>query len=496
MSLDLDGLIPATVLPMDADGRIDEPALRAYIGWVVEQGPVALAINVDTGEGPHLTHDEKVRVLEIVRDVTDTPIVAGLAGPSTEAAVRQARDFGAAGADALLTFPIPAYLSEPLDPRVPVGYLSAVAEVGLPLILFQLQPALAGVNFEPETLRAMAAVEGVVAIKEASFDARRFVDTARLLERPAATDHAADRQRQLHPRVVHARRDRRPHRVRGGHDPRAGRHDRRVAGRPDRRGTRARRAGPAARRRRVRPAGRRLPGPPQGVPAHPRRARARPRPPRRCSRSPTRSGPTSRPSWPRSACCPRHPPPRSSDPSVTEGGGNGHGARGRPDHRGRRVRRRRRPSASPRRASASSASSRATGSTAPTTRATSSTGSSRRARTGRPARTSAGSRRTTRSSRTTRPSRRSCTTRSAGRRSSSPAPGRAPCPPTSASARSTASPTTGRSTTSSCCRTSTGPTATSACPGCPATRPTRPTPRTRRCRRCRSARPGSRSRAA
>ena len=28
----------------------------------------------------------------------------------------------------------------------------------------------------------MASVEGVVAIKEASFDARRFVDTARLLE--------------------------------------------------------------------------------------------------------------------------------------------------------------------------------------------------------------------------------------------------------------------------------------------------------------------------
>jgi 4-hydroxy-tetrahydrodipicolinate synthase len=182
MALNLDGLIPATVLPMHADGSIDEPALRSYIAWVVEQGPVALAINVDTGEGPHLTHDEKVRVLEIVNDVTDTPIVAGLAGPSTDAAVRQARDFQAAGADALLTFPIPAYLSEPLDPRVPVGYLSAVADVGLPLILFQLQPALAGVNFEPETLRAMAEVDGVVAIKEASFDARRFVDTARLLE--------------------------------------------------------------------------------------------------------------------------------------------------------------------------------------------------------------------------------------------------------------------------------------------------------------------------
>jgi len=181
MSLNLDGLIPATVLPMHADGSIDEPGLRSYIRWVAGQGPVALAINVDTGEGPHLTHDEKIRVLGIVREETSLPIVAGLAGPSTDAAVRQARDFRAAGADALLVFPIPAYLSEPLDPRVPVRYHEAIAEVGLPLILFQLQPALAGLNFEPDVLRAMASVDGVIAIKEASFDARRFVDTARLI---------------------------------------------------------------------------------------------------------------------------------------------------------------------------------------------------------------------------------------------------------------------------------------------------------------------------
>jgi 4-hydroxy-tetrahydrodipicolinate synthase len=181
MTLDLNGLIPATVLPMHADGSIDEPGLRSYIAWIAAQGPVALAINVDTGEGPHLTLDEKIRVIRVVREVTDLPIVAGLAGPSTDAAVRQAKDFKAAGADALLVFPIPAYLSVPLDPRVPVQYHEAIAEVGLPMILFQLQPALAGLNFEPDTLRAMASVEGVVAIKEASFDARRFVDTVRLV---------------------------------------------------------------------------------------------------------------------------------------------------------------------------------------------------------------------------------------------------------------------------------------------------------------------------
>ena len=184
MALNLEGLIPATIVPMTADAEIDEVQLRRYIRWVSEQGPVALAINADTGEGPHLTHREKVRVIEIVADELNgsMPIVAGLGGPFTRQAVESARDFKAAGAAAFLVFPISAYLSSPLDPEVPVRYHQAIAEVGLPLILFQLQPALGGVNYDQETLRALASIDGVIGIKEASFDARRFIDLARVLE--------------------------------------------------------------------------------------------------------------------------------------------------------------------------------------------------------------------------------------------------------------------------------------------------------------------------
>lgn len=182
MNLNLNGLIPATVLPMKAHGEIDEAALRGYIRWISAQGPVALAINVDTGEGPHLTHAEKVRVIEVVGEESDLPIVAGLAGPFTAQAVAQARDYKAAGASTLLVFPISAYLSSPLDPTIPLEYHRAIASVGLPLILFQLQPALGGVNFETETLRRLIEIDGVVAMKEASFDARRYLDTFRMIE--------------------------------------------------------------------------------------------------------------------------------------------------------------------------------------------------------------------------------------------------------------------------------------------------------------------------
>jgi 4-hydroxy-tetrahydrodipicolinate synthase len=143
---------------------------------------VALAINADTGEGPHLTHQEKCRVIEVVGEETDLPIVAGVAGPFQTQAVAQARDYQAAGASALLVFPISAYLSAPLDPAIPVGYHQAISDVGLPMIAFQLQPMLGGVNFEPETLRRLIEIENVVAMKEASFDARRYIDTFRMVE--------------------------------------------------------------------------------------------------------------------------------------------------------------------------------------------------------------------------------------------------------------------------------------------------------------------------
>ncbi|HSK65857.1 MAG TPA: dihydrodipicolinate synthase family protein [Anaerolineales bacterium] len=183
--IDLRGIIPAIVTPMTSDGDLDIPALRRYTHWLVEQGPVALAVNVDTGEGPHLTTDEKRQTLETVAEVTagKCKVVGGVAGPSTALGVSNARAAQAAGADSLLIFPIPAFLGQPLNPEVPYRYHAAIAEaVDLPLILFQLQPALGGVLFTTETLHKLITIPSVAAIKEASFDAMRFLQVKAALE--------------------------------------------------------------------------------------------------------------------------------------------------------------------------------------------------------------------------------------------------------------------------------------------------------------------------
>lgn len=178
----LDGLIAATVTPMNADRSVDEAALRSYLRWLADLGVTGVAVNVDTGEGPHLYPHERLRILEIVVDEVgdDVTVVAGLAAAFTQQAREVAKDTAATGVDAFLVFPISVYQGQPLDPEIPARYHAAIADAsGLPLIAFQLQPALGGVNFSTEVLRRLMTVEGVVAIKEASFDAKRFVETTR-----------------------------------------------------------------------------------------------------------------------------------------------------------------------------------------------------------------------------------------------------------------------------------------------------------------------------
>ncbi|MEA2520081.1 MAG: 4-hydroxy-tetrahydrodipicolinate synthase [Chloroflexota bacterium] len=183
------GIIPAMVTPMTADGLIDERAVGPYVEWLIGQGPVALAVNVDTGEGPHLSRDERGRMLELVGAAARgrVAIVAGVGGPSTRDGEANARQAAAAGADAVLVFPIGAFLSQPLRADVAVGYHEAVAAAsGLPTILFQLQPALGGAIYPRDVIDRLLAIPSVVAVKEASFDPIRFTEMRAAVQ---ASDH-------------------------------------------------------------------------------------------------------------------------------------------------------------------------------------------------------------------------------------------------------------------------------------------------------------------
>jgi 4-hydroxy-tetrahydrodipicolinate synthase len=186
---DLNGIIPAVIVPMGADYAIDFPAYRRYLEWVISQGPVGLAVNVDTGEGPYLTAEERAEVIRATREVAAGRcfIVAGVGGPGTAQVEANARDARDAGADALLVFPTPAFLNDPLDPAIMVGYHDAIADTsGLPLIVFQLGPIFGGVIYPPQALAEVLHNPAVIGLKDASFDAQTFAQTRDVVR---AADH-------------------------------------------------------------------------------------------------------------------------------------------------------------------------------------------------------------------------------------------------------------------------------------------------------------------
>jgi 4-hydroxy-tetrahydrodipicolinate synthase len=186
---DLEGIIPAVIVPMDRDYAMDLPAYRRYLEWVISQGAVGMAVNVDTGEGPYLTADERAEVIRTTRDVANGRafVVAGVGGPSTALATANARAAREAGADALLVFPTPAFLNDPLDPAIMVDYHAAIADAsGLPLIVFQLGPIFGGINYPPHALAEVLRIPSIIGLKDASFDAQIFTQTRDVVR---AADH-------------------------------------------------------------------------------------------------------------------------------------------------------------------------------------------------------------------------------------------------------------------------------------------------------------------
>jgi 4-hydroxy-tetrahydrodipicolinate synthase len=169
---------------MNKNFQIDYEQLKEYIKWLISFKIGGLAVNVDTGEGPCLYQDEKIGIIKAVSEIVKrkVPIVAGLHARNTEEAIKSASEFKKAGADGLLVFPHPAFIGEPSEEVIFEYHNTISKNVDVPLIIFNLQPALGGVEYKPETLRKLSEIKNVVALKEASFDAKKFVEIARTLK--------------------------------------------------------------------------------------------------------------------------------------------------------------------------------------------------------------------------------------------------------------------------------------------------------------------------
>ncbi len=166
---DLEGIIPAVIVPMREDYSIDYPAYQAYLEWVIAQGASGLAVNVDTGEGPYMTAEERSEVIRVTKMVSAGRcfVVAGIGGPSTSFAMNNAREAREAGADALLVFPTGAFINTPLTPPRDGGLSQEHCRcIGTAVDSIQpTDPIFGGVNYQPEPLAAALELPEVIGLK-------------------------------------------------------------------------------------------------------------------------------------------------------------------------------------------------------------------------------------------------------------------------------------------------------------------------------------------
>jgi 4-hydroxy-tetrahydrodipicolinate synthase len=168
---DLRGVTVATVLPFNDDLSIDwEGYARVLDYCACPDGIAAVFVNGHAGEGGSLSDQERHEVIARTRvQIGAKPLLAGIIAHSTAQAIRQAKLAEAAGADCAVLFP-PALLGSGASntPRAPVAFVCAVSEaIDIPVSVFQY-PLTSGLGFSPQTLAEIAAIAGVIAIKEGS----------------------------------------------------------------------------------------------------------------------------------------------------------------------------------------------------------------------------------------------------------------------------------------------------------------------------------------
>lgn len=159
----------AMVTPFTAEDELNAEVARELAARLVDGGCDALILNGTTGESPTTTVDEKLALIQAVKEeVGDrATIVAGAGTNNTRSSIDLAKRSADAGADALLI--VTPYYSKPSQAGL-IKHFTAVADAtDLSVILYDI-PGRSGIPIHADTIRALAAHPHIKGMKEAKGD--------------------------------------------------------------------------------------------------------------------------------------------------------------------------------------------------------------------------------------------------------------------------------------------------------------------------------------
>jgi len=161
-------VLTAMVTPFAEDLSVDYTKARALARRLVQSGSDGLVVSGTTGESPTLSHEEKLKLFEVVLDeVGDEAVVfAGTGTNDTRASIEMTRDAERVGVHgAMLVTP---YYNKPPQAGLYRHFAQIAESTGLPLLVYNV-PGRTSVNLAADTMARLARdFDNIVAVKEAS----------------------------------------------------------------------------------------------------------------------------------------------------------------------------------------------------------------------------------------------------------------------------------------------------------------------------------------
>lgn len=156
----------AIVTPFDGN-KTDYDALGELIEWHIASGTDAIIVCGTTGEASTMPDSEHLAAIEytVKKAAGRITVVAGTGSNDTAHAVELSKKAEELGADALLQ--VTPYYNKTTQKGL-IAHFTAIANaVNIPIILYNI-PSRTGVSIAIDTLKELAKLDNIVAVKEAS----------------------------------------------------------------------------------------------------------------------------------------------------------------------------------------------------------------------------------------------------------------------------------------------------------------------------------------
>jgi len=192
-SSDLRGIIVAIVTPFNTKDELNVPGIKTLVDYLAENRVHGIMTTGGNGEFPHLTQEERKKVLDVIveRVPSKIPIIACTSACATREVITLSQHAKDTGADAVILTP-PYYFD--LPPSAILEHYKLLADaVDIPIVPYN-NPTYTRFNIDPKLMVNLSKIEGVIGLKQSNANISELVEILRLTGKKLAVLTGIDSQ--------------------------------------------------------------------------------------------------------------------------------------------------------------------------------------------------------------------------------------------------------------------------------------------------------------